>query len=67
MIVDAGVAYIVGCDLQLDLSAGQNVHGVTAPKPFVAAGISLRADLFHRSTHPIVRLHGDRPAQLTRI
>jgi hypothetical protein len=67
MVVDAGAAYIVGCDVQLDLSAGQNVHGVTAPKPFVAAGISLRGNLFHRSTHPIERLHGDRPAQPARI
>jgi hypothetical protein len=67
MVADAGVAYIVGCDLQLDFSAGQSVHGVTAPKPFVAAGISLRADLFYRSTHPIDRHHGDRPAQPARI
>ena len=61
------VAYILGCNLQLDLSAGQNLHGVSAAKPFVAAGVSVRADLFHRSTHPFDRLHGDRPAQSARI
>jgi hypothetical protein len=67
MIADAGVAYILGCNLQLDVSAGQNLHGVTAPKPFVAAGVSVRADLLHRSTHPLEHLHGDRPAQSARI
>jgi hypothetical protein len=67
MIADAGVAYILGCNLQLDLSAGQGLHGVTVPKPFVAAGVSVRADLLHRSHHPFDRLHGDRPAQSTRI
>jgi hypothetical protein len=59
MLVDAGASYLVGCDLALDLSAGQNVHGFTAPKPFVAAGISVRADLLHRSFHPFDHLHGD--------
>ena len=67
MIADAGVAYILGCNLQLDVSAGQSLHGVTAPKPFVAAGVSVRADLLHRSTHPLEHLHGDRPAQSARI
>ena len=66
MIADAGVSYLVGCDLALDLSAGQNLHGVSAPKPFVAAGISVRADLLHRSFHPFDHLHGDRPAQPAR-
>jgi hypothetical protein len=55
MIADAGVAYIIGCNLQLDVSAGQSLHGVTSPKPFIAAGISVRADLFHRVTHPLDR------------
>ncbi|HEX7978856.1 MAG TPA: transporter [Gemmatimonadaceae bacterium] len=67
MVADAGVAYIIGCNLQLDFSAGQNLHGVTSPKPFVAVGISVRADLLHRATHPFERLHGDRPAQSTRL
>ncbi|MBW8770835.1 MAG: transporter [Gemmatimonadetes bacterium] len=66
-IADAGVSWLVGCDLALDLSAGQNLHGFTAPKPFVAAGISVRADLFHRATHPLDRLHGDRPTQSARL
>jgi len=61
-VADAGVAYVIGCDVQLDVSAGQNVHGVTAPKPFVAVGISVRATLFHGSTQPLDHLHGDRPA-----
>jgi len=59
MLVDAGASYLVGCDLALDLSAGQNLHGFTTPKPFVAAGISVRADLLHRSFHPLGHLHGD--------
>jgi hypothetical protein len=59
MLVDAGASYLVGCDLALDVSAGQDVHGFTAPKPFVAAGISVRADLLHRSFHPFDHLHGD--------
>jgi hypothetical protein len=67
MLVDAGASYLVGCDLALDLSAGQNVHGFSAPKPFVAAGVSVRADVFHRATHPFDRVHGDRPAQPARI
>ena len=67
MIADAGVAYILGCNLQLDLSVGQSLHGVTQPKPFVAAGVSVRADLFHRSSHPLDHRHGDRPAQPARI
>ena len=67
MIADAGVAYILGCNLKLDVTVGQGLHGVTQPKPFVAAGVSVRADLFHRSTHPLDHLHGDRPAQPARI
>ena len=67
MVADAGVAFIIGCNLQLDFSAGQSLHGVTQPKPFVAVGISVRADLFHRSSHPLDHLHGDRPAQPARI
>lgn len=67
MIVDAGASYLVGCDLALDLSAGQNVHGFSAPKPFVAAGISVRADLLHRSFHPLDHLHGDRSTQSARL
>jgi hypothetical protein len=67
MIVDAGVSYLVACDLALDLSAGQNVHGFTSPKPFVAAGISVRVDLLHRSTQPLDHLHGARPTRSSRL
>lgn len=67
MVVDAGVSYLVGCDVALDVSAGQNLHGFTAPKPFVAAGISVRADPFHRAAHPLDHLHGDRSARSSRL
>jgi hypothetical protein len=67
MIVDAGVSYLVACDLALDLSAGQNVHGFTSPKPFVAAGISVRVDQLHRSTQPLDHLHGARPTRSSRL
>ena len=43
LIVDAGVGWIVGRDVQLDLSAGSGAHGSSPPKPFVAIGISVRA------------------------
>lgn len=42
IIFDAGLAYIIGRDLQLDLSAGRGTHGATPPRPFVAIGISFR-------------------------
>lgn len=41
-VVDAGVAYIVGKNLQLDLSVGNGVSGQSAPRPFVGAGVSYR-------------------------
>lgn len=40
VIVDAGLAWIVGSNVQIDVSAGRGVHGAAAP--FVAVGISLR-------------------------
>ena len=43
LVVDAGIAWIVGRDVQLDLSAGSGAHGSSPPKPFVAAGFSVRA------------------------
>ena len=43
LVVDTGVAWIVGRDVQLDLSAGSGAHGSSPPKPFIAAGISVRA------------------------
>ena len=42
MIVDAGGAFIIGHDIQLDLSVGTGVAGSTPPHPFVAAGFSKR-------------------------
>jgi len=42
MIYDAGLAYLVGHDIQLDLSVGTGAAGSTPPHPFLAAGISKR-------------------------
>lgn len=42
MIVDAGGAFIIGHDIQLDLSVGTGVAGSTPPHPFIAAGFSKR-------------------------
>ena len=46
VILDSGIAYIVGSSLQLDVSAGRGVHGSTPPRPFVAAGVSVRTNAF---------------------
>ena len=48
-ILDSGIAYIIGQNLQLDASVGTRVHGVTAPRPFLAFGISWRAKPSHGS------------------
>jgi hypothetical protein len=42
VILDSGLAYIVGRNVQLDVSAGRGVHGTTPPRPFVAVGVSFR-------------------------
>ena len=42
VIYDAGIAYIIGHDIQLDASVGTGAAGSTPPHPFVAAGISKR-------------------------
>ena len=42
VILDTGLACIIGRNLQLDVSAGRGVHGATPPRPFVAVGVSLR-------------------------
>ncbi len=42
LTIDAGVALIIGENLQLDLSAGQGVKGQTTPRPFIGFGISRR-------------------------
>jgi hypothetical protein len=43
LIVDAGVACILGRNLQLDASAGTGTHGRTPPHPFVSFGVSFRS------------------------
>jgi Putative MetA-pathway of phenol degradation len=40
-VIDGGIAWILGSDVQLDFSVGQGVHG-DAPRPFVAGGLSWR-------------------------
>jgi hypothetical protein len=42
ILLDAGTAWIIGRDTQLDASIGWRAHGVNAPNVFVAAGISRR-------------------------
>ncbi|HKR62828.1 MAG TPA: transporter [Thermoanaerobaculia bacterium] len=42
IVVDAGAAWILGRDTQLDVSAGWRVHGDGAPDHFWSAGISRR-------------------------
>lgn len=42
VIIDGGMAYIIGHDIQLDLSVGTGVSGSTPPHPFIAAGFSKR-------------------------
>ena len=66
LVIDAGVAYIVGRDVQLDVSAGEGAHGDTVPRPFVAVGVSARASLLRHASHPLARIHGDRSAQSPR-
>ncbi len=42
ILVDAGTAWIVGRNTQLDASVGWRAHGVNAPNVFFAAGVSRR-------------------------
>ena len=42
-ILDGGLAYIIGKNLQLDASVGTRVHGDTGPRPFLSFGVSWRA------------------------
>ena len=42
VIVDAGVAYALTSDVQLDASVGRGVHGATPPRVYAAAGVSIR-------------------------
>jgi len=48
VILDSGMAYIIGRNVQLDASIGTRVHGATGPRPFLSFGISWRAKLFSR-------------------
>lgn len=43
VILDTGIAYIVGHNVQLDASFGSGAHGRTPPHPFVSFGVSLRS------------------------
>ncbi len=47
-IIDTGVAYIIGRNVQLDASIGTGAHGNTPPHPFVGFGISFRSKSFDR-------------------
>jgi hypothetical protein len=42
VVVDAGVAYMLSPDLQLDASIGRGVHGEMPPHAFASAGVSVR-------------------------
>lgn len=42
VIFDAGVAYVIGHNLQLDASIGTGAAGATPPHPFLSAGVSRR-------------------------
>jgi hypothetical protein len=48
VIVDGGVAYIVGRNIQLDASVGTGAHGQTPPRPFVSVGVSFRTNIVRR-------------------
>ena len=47
-ILDGGIAYIIGRNLQIDASMGTRAHGDTAPQPFLGFGISWRSKLSSR-------------------
>lgn len=42
VVYDAGIAYLVSRDIQIDLSAGVRGAGSTPPRSFVATGLSIR-------------------------
>lgn len=47
-ILDGGLAYIIGQNLQVDAGVGTRVHGETGPRPFIEFGISWRAKSRHK-------------------
>ena len=44
-ILDSGMAFIIGHNLQIDAAFGTRVHGDTGPRPFLAFGISWRTKI----------------------
>jgi hypothetical protein len=42
VIVDGGVAYLPGRNIQIDVSVGDGAHGHTPPHPFFSLGMSFR-------------------------
>lgn len=42
VVVDAGIAFLLTRDVQLDFSAGRGVRGATPPRGFLSAGVSAR-------------------------
>ena len=42
VIVDSGVAYLPGRNIQIDVSGGDGAHGHTPPHPFFSLGMSFR-------------------------
>ena len=48
-ILDGGVAYTIGQNLEIDASVGTRVHGITGPRPFLEFGISWRS-VSHKDT-----------------
>lgn len=42
VIADTGVAYMLTPDVQFDASIGRGVHGVTPPRRYASAGVSVR-------------------------
>jgi Putative MetA-pathway of phenol degradation len=46
-VLDGGLAYTIGHNMEIDASMGTRVHGITGPQPFVAFGLSWRSKLFH--------------------
>ena len=51
VILDTGVAYIIGRNLQLDASVGTGAHGDTTPHPFIGFGISFRSKVWDKERH----------------
>lgn len=47
-MLDGGVAYIIGRNVQLDAAIGTRVHGETGARPFLQCGISWRVRPFQR-------------------